>query len=220
VDTAISDALAAVSSIRCEARLRVLASRARRQERAGRRRVDPPYDREAWRAGGSLGRRVEGRRRRGRAATVPIAGGRRSFMTRTTAADGGGHHNVRVTVKAPEAVRRWTWPTSKCPTSCRPWARPCCSVAPFDAAIRPTADRRFRRNETLRVQTALAPGAGVLKMTLLDRNGRPMSLSVATREVDGRAHWAVGDLTLAPLAASEYVIRRGWRVKIVTALPS
>lgn len=70
----------------------------------------------------------------------------------------------------------------------------------------PTADRRFRRTERLRVDlpALLAPTAA----QLLDRTGKALAIPVAfgTRtDADGTA-WATGELALAPLAPGDYLI--------------
>jgi hypothetical protein len=76
------------------------------------------------------------------------------------------------------------------------------TTLPFE----PAGDRRFRRNETLRVQAVLAP-AGSARVRLLDRNGRPMNVPVSAKESDAEGvHWVSGDVVLAPLAAGEYLV--------------
>ena len=71
----------------------------------------------------------------------------------------------------------------------------------------PTADPRFRRQERLRVSVGVGTDAGAVTGTLLDRQGRPMNVPV---KVDQTAPEAlVAELTLAPLAAGDYVLALG-----------
>src|SRR5207248_11507682 len=71
----------------------------------------------------------------------------------------------------------------------------------------PTADLRFRRSESIRVEiptTAAAAGPA----RLLDRTGRPLSVPVtsAIRDDADGSRWITGQLALAPLAPGDYVI--------------
>jgi hypothetical protein len=71
----------------------------------------------------------------------------------------------------------------------------------------PTADPRFRRQERLRVSVGVGAETGPVTATLLDRQGRPMNVPV---KVDQSAPEAlVAELTLAPLAAADYVLALG-----------
>jgi VWFA-related protein len=70
-------------------------------------------------------------------------------------------------------------------------------------AFVPTADPRFRRNETIRVELAVASSVTSVQARLLDRSGRPMELPVGVRS---DASGVVAELALAPLAAGDYVI--------------
>ena len=71
----------------------------------------------------------------------------------------------------------------------------------------PTADPRFRRQERLRVSVGVGAEAGTVTGTLLDRQGRPINVPV---KVDQTAPEAlVAELTLAPLAAGDYVLALG-----------
>ena len=74
----------------------------------------------------------------------------------------------------------------------------------------PTADHRFRRGETIRVEipgaTSAPPSA-----RLLDRTGKPLSIPVAAAsrdDADG-THWQTAQVALAPLAAGDYVVEIG-----------
>jgi hypothetical protein len=70
-----------------------------------------------------------------------------------------------------------------------------------------TADRRFRRNEQLRMEMPL-PGSGTVTARLLDRTGKPLAVPVtvtARDDADG-TRWQTAQLALAPLAAADYMI--------------
>jgi hypothetical protein len=72
----------------------------------------------------------------------------------------------------------------------------------------PTADPRFQRTERLRWELARPAAPKALSAALLDRAGTAMSLPVATStRVDGSTTWAVADLSLAPLAHGDYVLK-------------
>ena len=72
----------------------------------------------------------------------------------------------------------------------------------------PTADAVFRRTERMRLELfGAAPGTAVTA-ALLDRTGKTIPLPVASSvRAEGAATWAVADLTLAPLAPGDYVVR-------------
>jgi VWFA-related protein len=71
----------------------------------------------------------------------------------------------------------------------------------------PTADPRFRRQERLRVSVGVGTEAGAVTGTLLDRQGRPMNVPVKVDQTVPEA--LVAELTLAPLAAGDYVLALG-----------
>jgi VWFA-related protein len=73
---------------------------------------------------------------------------------------------------------------------------------------RPTAAPLFQRTERLRVDLPVAPGAEPPKAEVLDRMGQPMAVPVRTvvREENGMT-WASAEVTLAPLAPGDYLIR-------------
>ena len=71
----------------------------------------------------------------------------------------------------------------------------------------PTADPRFRRQERLRVSVGVGAEAGAVTGTLLDRQGRPMNVPVKLDQTAPEA--LVAELTLAPLAAGDYVLALG-----------
>lgn len=72
-----------------------------------------------------------------------------------------------------------------------------------------TGDLAFRRNEILRLDLPVAVAFDKAAVELLDRTGRPMNLPVATklRGPDGDLWWATADVSLAPLAEGDYVLR-------------
>ena len=71
----------------------------------------------------------------------------------------------------------------------------------------PTADLRFRRSEHLLVEMPIG-AAGDVSARLLDRNGKPLPVPVASSvrdDADG-SHWQTARLALAPLTVGEYLI--------------
>jgi hypothetical protein len=75
----------------------------------------------------------------------------------------------------------------------------------------PTADPRYRRNEKVRVEVPVAPGATSVKGELLDQTGKVMTaIPVASALVapdDSGIGWATADLALVPLGAGDYIVR-------------
>ena len=75
----------------------------------------------------------------------------------------------------------------------------------------PTADPRFRRNEKVRVEVPVAPGATSATAELLDQGGKVMAaIPVAAALVapdDAGVGWATADVALAPLSTGDYVLR-------------
>ena len=71
----------------------------------------------------------------------------------------------------------------------------------------PTADPRFRRQERLRVSVGVGGDAGAMTGTLLDRQGKPINVPVKMDQSEPTA--LVAELTLAPLAAGDYVLALG-----------
>ena len=72
----------------------------------------------------------------------------------------------------------------------------------------PTADVRFRRNETLRVLTPSAAAATPAAARLLDRAGKALAIPVAlstVNESDG-SQWLAAQTSLAPLGPGDYLI--------------
>jgi len=70
-----------------------------------------------------------------------------------------------------------------------------------------TADRRFRRNEQLRVDFPM-PRTESATARLLGRTGKPLAIpvTVAARDDSDGTRWQAAQLSLAPLAPSDYVI--------------
>ncbi len=75
----------------------------------------------------------------------------------------------------------------------------------------PTADPRYRRNEKVRVEVPVAPGATAVKGELLDQSGKVMAaIPVAAQLVapdDAGVGWATADVALVPLGAGDYIVR-------------
>lgn len=72
----------------------------------------------------------------------------------------------------------------------------------------PTADLRFRRNETLRLAVPAAASTAAGSARLLDRTGAALAVPVmvsAVDESDG-SRWLTAQATLAPLAPGDYVM--------------
>jgi len=92
------------------------------------------------------------------------------------------------------------------------------------AGFQPTADLRFRRAERIRVDVPLAGPVDAVAAQLLDRKGQPLPVPVTTAQhEEAGQRFATAELTLAPLALSDYVIevsvRRGDKTdKVLTAI--
>jgi hypothetical protein len=83
------------------------------------------------------------------------------------------------------------------------------------AAIVPTADVRFRRADTIRLELPAAAGLTELSATLLGRDGQPSRVPVAIAPMpaagpaggtERTGTWLAAQLALAPLAAGDYAI--------------
>jgi VWFA-related protein len=87
----------------------------------------------------------------------------------------------------------------------------------------PTADRRFRRTEWLIVQASASMAPDAVTAELLDRSGKPLALPVAASIVNKDfVRWARAELSLAPLAAGDYLLRLSSRHgagQVVTLAP-
>src|SRR5207248_9957505 len=71
----------------------------------------------------------------------------------------------------------------------------------------PTADLRFSRTEQIRIDVPTS-GSAALTGRLLDRTGKVLPLPVATalRDDPDGSRWMTARVTLAPLAAGDYVV--------------
>src|SRR5204863_4723170 len=71
----------------------------------------------------------------------------------------------------------------------------------------PTADRRFRRNEQIRVEVPVASGDAPTAR-LLDRSGKPLAVPVtaAVRDDPDGSRWQTAQLSLAALAVGDYIV--------------
>ena len=69
------------------------------------------------------------------------------------------------------------------------------------------------------MQAPLTGPAGQVRVTLLDRTGKALNIPVNARELDADGvHWVAGDVPLAPLAASEYLVEvEAGGTKLLTA---
>jgi len=73
----------------------------------------------------------------------------------------------------------------------------------------PTADPRFRRTESARVDVPATAGASGVSARLLDRTGEALNVPVTIGErVDDRfgQRWLSADVTLAPLTTGDYLV--------------
>ena len=79
---------------------------------------------------------------------------------------------------------------------------------PASAPENPTTDRRFRRTERIVIQMSMSLAPDKVSGELVDRSGKTMAVPVTTTVVERDAvRWVRSELTLAPLAAGDYVIR-------------
>lgn len=76
------------------------------------------------------------------------------------------------------------------------------------AAESATPDRRFRRTERLVVDVSASLAPDSVSAELLDRKGTALALPVAASTLDRDfVRWVRAELTLAPLAAGDYLVR-------------
>jgi hypothetical protein len=70
-----------------------------------------------------------------------------------------------------------------------------------------TADLRFRRSERLIVMLP-APSPDAVSARLLDRTGKPVAIpaTAAIRDEADGSRWRTAEVSLAPLAAGEYLV--------------
>jgi VWFA-related protein len=80
--------------------------------------------------------------------------------------------------------------------------------AAASASETPTTDRRFRRTERIVIQMSTSVAPDTVSGELVDRSGKTMALPVTATVVEKDAvRWVRSELTLAPLAVGDYVIR-------------
>ncbi len=76
------------------------------------------------------------------------------------------------------------------------------------AEFQPTADRRFRRTERLRVNVPLGGAVGDPRALLLDRNGHPLAIPVTVSLREGSAErFLAADASLTALAPADYLVQ-------------
>jgi hypothetical protein len=74
----------------------------------------------------------------------------------------------------------------------------------------PTADPRFRRTDRVRVDVPILGTLDRVTAEVLDRNGKTLQLPVeSTRRDDPEPslHWASAEVSLAPLAPGDYLVK-------------
>jgi hypothetical protein len=72
----------------------------------------------------------------------------------------------------------------------------------------PTAVPQFGRTERVRIDIPVETGTTAVSAEILDRAGKPINVPVhASTRVEGSITWATAELSLAPLAAGDYVVR-------------
>jgi VWFA-related protein len=72
----------------------------------------------------------------------------------------------------------------------------------------PTAVPQFSRTERVRIDVPVESGTTAVSAEILDRAGKPINVPVqASTRVEGGISWATAELSLAPLAAGDYVVR-------------
>jgi VWFA-related protein len=72
----------------------------------------------------------------------------------------------------------------------------------------PTAVAQFGRTERVRIDVPVDAGTTAISAEILDRAGKPIGVPVqASTRVEGNITWATAEVSLAPLAAGDYVVR-------------
>jgi len=74
----------------------------------------------------------------------------------------------------------------------------------------PTADRRFRRTDRVRVEVPVLGGVESASAELLDRKGSTLPIPVESSRRDGDSaalQWVTAEVALAPLAPGDYVVK-------------
>jgi len=72
----------------------------------------------------------------------------------------------------------------------------------------PAAVPQFSRTERVRIDVPVETGTTAASAEILDRAGKPINVPVhASTRVEGAITWATAELSLAPLAAGDYLVR-------------
>ena len=72
----------------------------------------------------------------------------------------------------------------------------------------PTAVPQFSRTERVRIEVPADAGTNTVSAEILDRAGKAMHVPVhASTRVEGSVTWASAEISLAPLAAGDYLVR-------------
>jgi hypothetical protein len=72
----------------------------------------------------------------------------------------------------------------------------------------PTAVAQFSRTERVRIDVPVESGTTAATAEILDRAGKAINVPVrASTRVEGSITWASAEVSLAPLAAGDYVVR-------------
>ncbi len=83
----------------------------------------------------------------------------------------------------------------------------------------PTAVPQFGRTERVRIDIPVETGTADVSAEILDRAGKPINVPVhASTRVEGNVTWATAELSLAPLAPGDYLVRlTAGKQSVVTA---
>jgi VWFA-related protein len=145
-------------------------------------------------------------------AKAPLAKGMRTAEVEMPVPEGlSGEVKVQVRVQGAGPLARFTDTTTvPLAAAAAGWGAPRLSRRGPSTGIAwvATADSRFRRQERVRVAVGVAPAAaGPIGGSLLDRHGKPINVPV--RIDGGGGAPLVAELSLAPLAAGDYVLALG-----------
>jgi hypothetical protein len=140
----------------------------------------------------------------------------RSFMVRLPAAGavGAGTYDVRLTSKAASTALATTEALQVVVPAVASGSEPLLGQpslfrrGPYSGPDwAPVADLRFRRQERVKIETAIVGAADPSSARLLDRTGSPLPLPVASSErQEGGARIVSGEVALAPLTAGDYIL--------------
>ncbi len=223
----VADALSALSRIRRESVVRSLAGFTWRAGADGAPRaslwVAGEFDAasvarlEQWDTGADVSVEVTG------PGGTPVDGIRqtltresRSFVVRLPAAGavGPGTYDVRLTSKAASAALGATEALQVVVPATESGGGPMLGQpsllrrGPYSGPDwAPVADLRFRRQERVKIETAIVGAAEPVSARLLDRTGNPLPLPVVSSErQEGGARIVSGEIALAPLTAGDYIL--------------